>query len=57
MSGGPVWYIGMRRTSDGYEVEDRRLVGIAYYQTADRRIICHGETSIYRRLLPILAEW
>jgi hypothetical protein len=56
MSGGPLWFIGLRTQGTGFEVEDRRLVGIAFYQTEDRRIICQGTVSIYEKLLPKIAQ-
>ncbi len=55
MSGGGIWYLGLNGSEEsGYEVEERRLMGIAYYQTADRRIVGHGRDSIYKRLLPMI---
>jgi hypothetical protein len=58
MSGGGIWRFGLRGDdATGFSVEDRRLVGIAFYQTEDRHIIAHGTESIYDRLLPRIAEW
>lgn len=58
MSGGGVWRLGLRRDeASGLSVEDRRLIGVAYYQTAERFIIGHGKISIYERFLPQIAAW
>jgi len=58
MSGGGVWRLGLRgdEASD-FSVEDRRLIGITYYQTEERSIIGHGKMSIYDRFLPQIANW
>jgi hypothetical protein len=58
LSGGGVWILGLKCDDDGsVTVLERRLVGIAYYQTgaeqaAQRHILLHGLGSIYDRLLP-----
>jgi hypothetical protein len=58
MSGGGIWRTGLRGDdATGYVVEDRRLIGIAFYQTAERFIIGHGKMSIYQKLLPEIATW
>lgn len=59
MSGGGIWRTGLSGDdAAGYVVEDhRRLVGIAFYQTAERFIIGHGAKSIYDKLLPEIAKW
>jgi hypothetical protein len=58
MSGGGIWRTGLRGDdASGYVVEDRRLIGIAFYQTAERLIIGHGKMSIYDKLLPEIAKW
>lgn len=60
LSGGGVWVLGLGHDTDGaVSVVDRRLVGIAYYQTAadelgHRQIMLHGPSSIYDHLLPKL---
>jgi hypothetical protein len=58
LSGGGVWILGLKSDDAGaVTVLERRLVGIAYYQTgaddpAQRHILFHGPSSIYDRLLP-----
>ena len=55
MSGSGIWCLVLKGDeSKGYEVEGRRLMGIAYYETAERLIVGHGGKSIYERLLPQL---
>src|SRR4029077_7760976 len=40
MSGGGIWRFGLRGDEAiGFSAEDRRLVGIAFYQTEERHII------------------
>lgn len=58
MSGGGIWRLGLREGGvAGFTVEDRRLIGVAFYQTEERAIVGHGSESIYERLLPQIAQW
>ncbi|WP_262267120.1 MULTISPECIES: hypothetical protein [Microvirga] len=61
MSGGGMWRIFVREKQDGeYEVVERRLVGVSFYETAlpNRHIIGHGPDSLFRHLLPeIIQHW
>jgi hypothetical protein len=58
MSGGGIWRFGLRGDeATGFSAQDRRLVGIAFYQTEERHIIAHGTESIYAKLLSQIAEW
>jgi hypothetical protein len=58
MSGGGIWRAGLQGDdAGGYTVEDRRLIGIAFYETAERSVIGHGKMSIYDKLLPEIAKW
>jgi hypothetical protein len=47
-SGGGLWRI-YPKPDDGGEVAFR-LIGVAFYETADRQIICHGQASVYVKL-------
>ena len=60
VSGGGIWAIGFRRDSRELRLLDRRLIGVAYFQTeadakGERHLIGHGPSSIYRELLPQIA--
>jgi hypothetical protein len=58
MSGGGIWRTGLSGDDvTGYVVDDRRLIGIAFYQTEERLIIAHGKMSIYDKLVPEIAKW
>jgi len=57
LSGGGVWIVGLNTDDGKVTVVERRLVGIAYFQTgadnpSQRHILLHGPTSIYDQLLP-----
>jgi hypothetical protein len=57
MSGGGVWTVAFGQQDGQYNVQDRRLTGVAYYQcdsgsTGARQLIGHGPKSIYEKLLP-----
>ena len=60
MSGGGIWAVCFGRDEAGRPtVVDRRLVGVAYYQTGgvkpeDRHIIAHGPWALYERLFPAI---
>jgi hypothetical protein len=62
LSGGGVWQLLLDHDEAGaMKVSERRLVGVAYYQTATddagyRDIIGHGPGSIYQRLLPEIEQ-
>jgi hypothetical protein len=57
LSGGGLW-----RLFINYDEHDRpvlhrmHLIGVAFFETAQRRIICHGPRSIYEMLRPRLAS-
>lgn len=53
-SGGGLWRI-YPQPADGGEVA-YRLIGVAFYQTEDRHIICHGQASLYVRLFDAIRE-
>jgi hypothetical protein len=53
-SGGGLWRI-YRQPDDGGEVV-YRLIGVAFQQTKDRHIICHGQASLYVRLFDAIRE-
>ena len=53
-SGGGLWRI-YPQPDDGGEVA-YRLIGVAFYQTKDRHIICHGQASLYVRLFDAIRE-
>jgi hypothetical protein len=53
-SGGGLWRI-YPQPADGGEVA-YRLIGVAFYQTEDRQIICHGQASLYVRLFDAIRE-
>jgi hypothetical protein len=61
MSGGGMWRIFVREKQDGgYDVVERRLVGVSFYETAlpNRHIIGHGPDSVFRHLLSeIIPRW
>lgn len=51
-SGGGSWRIGLRPGSTREKLLfERRLIGVAYYETRQGKIICHGPTGIYGDLL------
>jgi hypothetical protein len=55
-SGGGLWRIYPKPDDDG-EVAFR-LIGVAFYETADRQIICHGQGSVYVKLFDaVRAKW
>jgi hypothetical protein len=55
-SGGGLWRI-YPQPDDGSEVAFR-LIGVAFRETEDGQIICHGEASVYVRLLDaIRGRW
>jgi hypothetical protein len=47
-SGGGLWRV-YPRPRDGGEIA-YRLIGVAFYQTPSRQIVCHGQASLYCRL-------
>ncbi len=47
-SGGGLWRI-YPQPNDGSEVAFR-LIGVAFYETEDRQIVCHGQASVYVKL-------
>jgi hypothetical protein len=53
-SGGGLWRI-YPKPDDGGEVAFR-LIGVAFYETADRQIICHGQASVYVKLFDAVRE-
>jgi hypothetical protein len=53
-SGGGLWRI-YPQPDDGSEVA-YRLIGVAFYQTGDGQIICHGQASVYVRLFDAIRE-
>jgi hypothetical protein len=54
VSGGGLWKFLLKETTVGYELIQARLLGVAFYETGDGKIICHGPLSIYRNLYPSL---
>ena len=57
LGGGGVWMLGFKLNDDEVTSVERRLVGIAYYQTgadhpSQQSILLHGPVSLYDRLLP-----
>ena len=57
LSGGGVWMLGFKLNDDEVTSVERRLVGIAYYQTgadhpSQQSILLHGPVRLYDRLLP-----
>jgi hypothetical protein len=58
-SGGGLWRI-YRESADGSQHANRllanRLVGVAFYETEGGQIICHGQASIYVKLLAAIRE-
>jgi hypothetical protein len=58
MSGGGIWRIELRGDEvAGYSAEERRLMGVAFFETEERHIIGHGRLSIYEKLLPEIVKW
>jgi hypothetical protein len=60
VSGGGIWAIAFRRDGTALRLVERRLMGIAYFQTApddkgERQLIGHGPGSVYGQLLPQIA--
>jgi hypothetical protein len=56
MSGGGLWRLFINEDIDGLpRLVALHLLGVAYFQTAQGRIICHGPRSIYEKLMPRLA--
>jgi hypothetical protein len=53
-SGGGLWRI-YPRPQDGGEISFR-LIGVAFYQTANRQIICHGQASLYVKLFDAIRD-
>jgi hypothetical protein len=50
-SGGGLWRLYLdRATETTYTLKRRDLVGVAFFETKDRRVICHGPGSIYEVL-------
>jgi hypothetical protein len=58
-SGGGHWRIGFKQATAGdFAVVDRRLIGVAYYQTRQDRLIGHAASSIYQTLIPAMnRQW
>jgi hypothetical protein len=55
-SGGGLWRV-YPKPDEGGEMAFR-LIGVAFYETGDGDIICHGQGSVYVRLLDaIRAKW
>jgi hypothetical protein len=53
-SGGGLWRI-YPRPRDGGEISFS-LIGVAFYQTANRQIICHGQASLYVKLFDAIRD-
>jgi hypothetical protein len=53
-SGGGLWRV-YPQPDDGGDVT-YRLIGVAFYQTEDRDIICHGQASLYGRLFDAVRD-
>jgi len=59
-SGGGLWRIFVSKNDDDtYKVVQRRLVGVAFWETEDRdEIKCHGQQSVYKNLFDAIeAKW
>jgi len=55
-SGGGLWRYYPKRDDGGDGAY--RLVGVAFYETEDGQIICHGQASLYVRLFDaVRAKW
>lgn len=57
VSGGGIWGIAFRKEGTALSVVQRRLMGIAYFETApdangERQLIGHGPHSLYEQLIP-----
>ena len=57
VSGGGIWGVAFRREGKALSIIERRLMGVAYFQTepddkCERQLIGHGPGSIYRYLMP-----
>jgi hypothetical protein len=53
-SGGGLWRVYPQPDDGGPTAY--RLIGVAFYQTADREIICHGQASVYGRLFDAVRD-
>lgn len=53
-SGGGLWRIYPQ--PDGGSEVAFRLIGVAFYETDDGQIICHGQASVYVRLFDAIRE-
>jgi hypothetical protein len=53
-SGGGLWRI-YPKPRDGGDIAFR-LIGVAFYETGDRQIVCHGQASIYLKLFDALRD-
>jgi hypothetical protein len=53
-SGGGLWRI-YPRPRDGREIS-YSLIGVAFYETKERQIICHGQASLYVKLFDAIRE-
>jgi hypothetical protein len=53
-SGGGLWRV-YPQPDDGGNVA-YRLIGVAFYQSEDREIVCHGQASVYGRLFDAVRD-
>jgi hypothetical protein len=53
-SGGGLWRVYPQPDDGGPTAY--RLIGVAFYQTPDREIICHGQASVYGRLFDAVRD-
>jgi hypothetical protein len=59
-SGGGLWRLYTKQHDDGsFSLVQRRLVGVAFWETAEERhVICHGQSSLYDFLFAsIRQQW
>jgi hypothetical protein len=59
-SGGGLWRLYTKQHDDGsFSLVQRRLVGVAFWETAEERhLICHGQSSVYGHLFAnVRRQW
>jgi hypothetical protein len=59
-SGGGLWRLYTKQRDDGtFSLVQRRLVGVAFWETAEERhLICHGQSSLYDHLFAsVRRQW
>ena len=53
-SGGGLWRIYPKPDSGSDPAY--RLIGVAFYETSDGQIVCHGQASLYVKLFDAIRE-